>query len=441
VRAWLVITHICQFWRAAAIADPHLWASVTWQSTALAQLFMARAGVVPLSIDIPQQSDETLKEALVSAHRARFLRVNLRSRAHISMFNFFLAQSHLRRMRCSTLHTTGVGENMVIPKVERMPDLQVLVTEYIGIDWQSLRYCNLTALVVRSVSNCIVRSSDLCGALSSLQSLQILSLHFSLPHSWTGDEPTSITLPNLRLLDFCDVLSRSNELLNRLDVPAGARVNIQDHTSASLHSINELLTRSLAAYLLHPHGHPKEVAVELDANNVTVLAWPDSSATSSPRLDIRIKSLETDAQATMLAIVIRSSLGLSAHTLRLHSSIPLPILAPPAPQIPLALHTVHLTGTYAQKLLLCLPPVACQNLATVDVSQGQLEDSNLERLEVLLRRWKLRGMHLSTLYISEHHTVAPNVAKNVIRISSKSDTALLSELHYIDAKSLAYTLG
>ena len=70
------VTHVCRFWRQAAINAPELWTDIPMISAEAVKVFLERSGELPLNVDLRLSSNHDVLDTVIP-HTHRFRELSL----------------------------------------------------------------------------------------------------------------------------------------------------------------------------------------------------------------------------------------------------------------------------------------------------------------------------------------------------------------------------
>lgn len=267
---WLLILHVCHFWREAALNFAPMWADIVFPAYDDVGMMLRRSKCAPLTIQLSIPDPWHMGEicALCTAirdlrpHFPRVRHFSLKANAYI--WEHYLLECLHRPQAPLILESLSIDTNLRLLKVPndfsfRVADrLRRLSLSGCVLPWSPSLFS--PGLKVLDVST----NLDLCrrppldqmlSALRDLRSLKMLSLSFRWPPShsaleWMAPLPGEkrVKLPNLTRIELKDRTMHCVHVLNSLLLGLDARIvltcyrGIEDDTEQSIAAIARLMT-------------------------------------------------------------------------------------------------------------------------------------------------------------------------------------------------------
>ncbi|TFY72399.1 hypothetical protein EVG20_g634 [Dentipellis fragilis] len=227
---WLYVTHVCQHWRSAALAQSRLWTDVPFLlGSAWTKEFLRRSRMAPISFncDVYNGVTEATKASLnvagtitQSLSRIRTLRIVGRTDDIASIIpSFRKAAPILEKFELenvATIQIDSFGRPPLLPAdlfKQSAPRLRCLEALRFNFAWSSLAFGSLVELrLSREETDNVEPTSEpqnlrhVLNALSKMPSLEVLVLQGVLPSTTSFDveNAISVSLPNLRSFELSD---------------------------------------------------------------------------------------------------------------------------------------------------------------------------------------------------------------------------------------------
>ena len=258
----VVATHVCRYWRIAALDNPLLWSHVSATSVLKARVFFERSKRVPLDVCISSPDDVEAMLNLLRSHSARVRSLHVETSdlpttaqylVHLSQMQVpILASFHLEGPELSSsdsgttrflhaLQSRCGQEHWTSP----MPFLRHLHIHTLGIPWEASLYQNLSVLDLRAPempSPSITRLLNILRQCPDLESFALQTSMFSeQPVSATNAE-SMVCLPRLRTFHLDGPPpGQIAEILEHLTLPPTTRYTFSTVNSPILPSQYSIL--------------------------------------------------------------------------------------------------------------------------------------------------------------------------------------------------------
>ncbi|KAF8066005.1 hypothetical protein FPV67DRAFT_122629 [Lyophyllum atratum] len=313
---WICVSHVCSYWRSAALDCPDLWSDIPFTHLSWAAEMVQRSKMAPLRVavafrrnsdtgKISQRKAQAVHSVLsqVLTQTSRIKELSISQSVHWS-HTVFMELIELLDAPAPLLEKFDISFGAKDPG-GRLPDgllaspsrLIHLRLSRCGITWQGLVFSNLKTLRILNIPNAMHPTmNQFLTALSEMPSLEILVFcsSFAPPDIAHTASQTTATLPCLRSLQVDSDFGECAVLLDCLTYPKNIQVQVKcrvfnsDIQSASRPS----LIRRLAAKLIDGiDGQIRSLAVKecrikcWRSPNV-VLDDPEISPTFSVQLGI-----------------------------------------------------------------------------------------------------------------------------------------------------------
>ncbi|KAA1475324.1 hypothetical protein DENSPDRAFT_873945 [Dentipellis sp. KUC8613] len=307
---WIKVSHVCQLWRAVALAHSTLWGVDIGSLPGWTEERLRRSQSAPIDVVIRSTDENCIKKEMVSCllsqlHRTRKLDVSCLADVNMGcgtgehILSFLSARAPLLESFSLTFglrNTMAQSDNLGLPEdflTTNTPRLRSLRLRNVPLPWNCLLPRSLTELclcldlpssrwyILSPLGYC---RSGLLSILSQLPQLQVLQLTHSIPKPSSkspAKEPTQpILLPNLRRLKIEAVAFDCAWFLEHVALSASAQVIIEMPYVYS-HSHLEQIGRSLL-------GIAPIESISLSTElPVCVKGWkkPEESTTQGARYD------------------------------------------------------------------------------------------------------------------------------------------------------------
>ncbi|KAA1468766.1 hypothetical protein DENSPDRAFT_834192 [Dentipellis sp. KUC8613] len=239
---WVLVSHVCRFWRQVALEYPVLWSTLPLTLSKWMDEALARSKEAPLVLKYLRNgsaSDESLLLALAELRRVKVLYLNNAAFGKsMEQIQSYLVQPAplLEIARLACLPGLPIEDSEAIPDNifgGYTPRLHSLVLLHYRISWQLpiLRLRTLVHLEIRRPSGRCSTMIEILAGLQNLPQLDTLDLERALPPSLRRDEtPTELAiqpdLPNLTRLTIIDEVHSCANFLHNIVFPRAARVKL-----------------------------------------------------------------------------------------------------------------------------------------------------------------------------------------------------------------------
>ena len=188
VRDLVSVTHVCRFWRQAAISAPEVWTDIPINSVEVAKVFLERSGELPLNVylrlyskNVGKTNNDILDAVIPRTYRLQQLSVHVQWGLDSGTPIPFTTPAPLLE-RLAILHPLGDEEILLFD--DQAPRLRELVMESKGL-WLQNHLGNLTSLSVTLFYN-TWSHSDLLPFFDMLRRCPVLEEMYL---SWSGWGP------------------------------------------------------------------------------------------------------------------------------------------------------------------------------------------------------------------------------------------------------------
>ncbi|TFY69661.1 hypothetical protein EVG20_g3049 [Dentipellis fragilis] len=239
---WVRASHVCRFWRQAALEYPALWSTMPLTLSKWMKEAFVRSKEAPLVLRYVRSGaagDESLFLALAELRRIKVLDLNgVASEESLELIHDYLVQPAplLETAKLACLRVLRYGDAEPIPDNlfgGYTPRLLSLILSHYQISWQLpiLRSRTLVHLEIRRPSGRRPTMIEILAGLQNLPQLDTLALERALPTPLQEDEVPQefahqLNLPNLTLLTVIDEVHSCAHFLSRIVFPRAARVNL-----------------------------------------------------------------------------------------------------------------------------------------------------------------------------------------------------------------------
>ena len=135
------VTHVCRFWRQAAINAPDLWTEIKMKNLEVVEAFLERSGAVPLDVYLRSVNRRMIQAVAPHVHRFRRLSLSVSPRPYNPFTSFTKPAPFLERLEVRWC--PGVQQPLLFD--DQAPRLRELVIVARGL-WLQNRLNNLTSL-------------------------------------------------------------------------------------------------------------------------------------------------------------------------------------------------------------------------------------------------------------------------------------------------------
>ncbi|TCD71668.1 hypothetical protein EIP91_005434 [Steccherinum ochraceum] len=240
---WMDVTHVCHYWREAALGDPRLWSDilVTAGSVARVEELLNRSKQTKLHVEIDATEVKwlpTLQRIAREAGRIETLILKQSTSALLFSDHFPLEVPLLRHLILkgdlgNYGYQSGQHLKMPVPLTTwSMPSLVELRVSSLPVDWanmvlpSSLVHLHIThGKVALQISN-VIDVARAIGSLVALETLEFRDPTTSQPSqaSLLSAPDSTFSLPNLKFIDLAGPFMPIIFLLDHLIVPASTKM-------------------------------------------------------------------------------------------------------------------------------------------------------------------------------------------------------------------------
>ncbi|KAL0567486.1 hypothetical protein V5O48_014503 [Marasmius crinis-equi] len=230
---WLSFTHVCQYWRSAALESPTLWTEPDFRFPSIAHETLKRSQSLPISLTIRASEGAKLKELAIEMLKSEYFPRIAYLELCFSSPSALEAVLRVAVSPASSLHTLRLEGGYYAGMVRvLLPDnflggtsvgLRQLEMVGFSIPWNSTFLRDLTHFDVKLPSPDL-SVSQLCRILRRCPALESLKLWNCL--FTTGEDVAPVELPRICDLFLGASILVSIELLSILKVPPSAVVRL-----------------------------------------------------------------------------------------------------------------------------------------------------------------------------------------------------------------------
>ena len=177
------VTHVCRFWRQAAINAPGLWTEIKMTNLEAVKVFLERSGAVPLDVQLRSANKDLIQAVAPHSHRFRQFSVSVLPEPHNPFASFTNSAPLLERLE---IDYCPLAQQPFLFN-DQTPRLRELVIVTRGL-WLQNRLGSLTSLHL-TLSNAILSHSDLLPFFDMLHRCPGLEELFIL---WGGLQMASV---------------------------------------------------------------------------------------------------------------------------------------------------------------------------------------------------------------------------------------------------------
>ncbi|KAG1720382.1 hypothetical protein EDB19DRAFT_1777610, partial [Suillus lakei] len=240
VLSWLIIGHVCRYWREVALGTPELWATPFLNSSQATEEMLMRSKMTPLKLRTGRQYRmDCVQKTLMHIERLQEITLPFFSggTTHRCITEFLDTLSSCSAPNLQSL-SLEVGfkqtPRIAIPTSFPAPNLRSLQIKRCDLSWASSVLTGLTVLNITDLSpECHPTLDELISALRRMPALHTLGLEDALPTlpPQTTSLPrapraTNVRLPHLKQLRF---VAKMLEVANVL-----ARIELQESTTSEV---------------------------------------------------------------------------------------------------------------------------------------------------------------------------------------------------------------
>ncbi|KAG1746580.1 uncharacterized protein EDB91DRAFT_1266837 [Suillus paluster] len=267
VLSWLIVGHVCCYWREVALGTPELWATPFLNSSKGTEEMLMRSKMAPLILRTGQQYRiDCVQKTLI--HIERLQEVSLMfsngGMTHHCIVEFLNKLSSCSAPKLLSLSLEGAytqAPQMAIPTTFLAPNLRKLQITRCNLSWASSVLTGLTVLDIKALPpQCLPTLDEFMSALRRMPALHTLALEDALPTLPvnTNSLPRvpramNVRLPHLKRLRLVAKMLEVANVLNRVELPnlAGLEIRLGCRVSSSGNATQEWnLSLSIISRLL-----------------------------------------------------------------------------------------------------------------------------------------------------------------------------------------------
>lgn len=245
VRCWAKIINVCRHWRQVGLADPRLWSTLDYQRPRLAELWRARSGGVPLSVEFPHSGVPTPLKLAVLKELPRTSQLNITCESSDEQR---VIRDALRApaplLKDFTIH--GAGPLPDDTFAHHAPHLRVLFVMRTAIPWRSQGFTNLTDVALYHRCNFEHSWENIFGFIAGSPRMTTLVLDHYLGQA-DGGPPAGVVLP-MKYLRHMEIIEQHLEVVDTVLSVVKLRPDIDLLISADDMFEGEFFPHALAAH-------------------------------------------------------------------------------------------------------------------------------------------------------------------------------------------------
>lgn len=230
--AWIVVTHVCRYWRSTALHFPKLWTLISRKQVDIVRAFVSRSGQAPLDIvehPSDQNAHQVMKILLEESDRWRTLEL---SATHCSWDQLPRSAPSLEVLRLNSW-SSQVDSNSLSFELPRLRSVYLVHSPFSLVE-RIVKRDTITNLILINITH-TQAPATWAGVLRSMPFLEELQLKDAIQSIYPAPHSQRASLPRLRSLNLVE----SNRggacaaLLGMLTFPCSTRIyygNVSDST-------------------------------------------------------------------------------------------------------------------------------------------------------------------------------------------------------------------